>query len=173
MQNLILVAGAGRNVGKTLLSCQLIEKLSVNKSVDAVKISKHQHKLTGRLKKLVEEDGLLITEELDRDSPKDSSRFLRAGAKRSFFVICETSKLPQLAVWINDNCQRLTVCESRALGAIVKPGSAVFVDNEGSDKTNIWSFPFISVKNNAAHFVPDTDYICKVIISKMEDETDG
>ena len=41
--NLLLVAGNGRNVGKTWLVCRIIEKISQNQKVTAVKISSHYH----------------------------------------------------------------------------------------------------------------------------------
>lgn len=81
-----LISGSGRNVGKTTLGCLIIEELSTKREVTALKISKHVHLLTEKQKVIFEKPGLLIAEELDLVSNKDSSRYLQSGASLSLFI---------------------------------------------------------------------------------------
>ncbi len=46
MPNILLIAGTGRNVGKTLLACEIIQQLSKTMAVTAIKTSSHEHPLS-------------------------------------------------------------------------------------------------------------------------------
>lgn len=69
-----MIGGSGRGAGKTAVGCALIAAIPELRWL-AVKISPHLHEL---------EDGVL--EETDRNSEKDTGRYLRAGARRSCLV---------------------------------------------------------------------------------------
>lgn len=155
LKNLILIAGAGRNVGKTTLCCRLIAKLSQIDQVTAVKVSPHRHVLTDKQKVLFESEGLIISEETDDDSSKDSSRYLRAGATQSLFVLVHDDRIEILANWLKENIKGWMVCESGYLGNVVVPQRAIFVDSEGSDKTPNWDFPFMTTVFRNDQFVPN------------------
>jgi len=70
----LMIAGSGRGVGKTVVGCALIAAMPELQWV-AVKISPHEHEIAPG-----------AWEEVDRDSEKDTGRYLRAGARRAFLV---------------------------------------------------------------------------------------
>lgn len=130
MRNLIIVAGSGRNVGKTELACRLIEKFSRISDVYGLKVSAVYpdeqiyhggHGPAGEAQHLIEERRL--------DLGKDTSRMLRAGARRVFYLQGDDGRLkggferfrslipPGAAV----------VCESGSLWKFVQPGLLVLV----------------------------------------------
>ncbi len=128
---MIIVGGTGRNIGKTHLAEMLIKKLAEQSEVMAVKISNvnpGNRDLHGSHEMVVEND-FLIYEEENRDGDKDSMRFLKAGAKRSFFIISDDAHLPlafdRLMIKIKPN--GVMVCESNALRQWVTPGLFLMV----------------------------------------------
>jgi hypothetical protein len=150
----ILIAGSGRNVGKTTLMCSIIENISVKQEVTAVKISKHLHSLTTKQKVVFEQPGLLIAEELDLISSKDSSRYLRAGAKRSFFIQTEQEMFPHLVLWMEEHFNGIIVCETGYLGNFIIPRLAIFVGVESTEKKICWNFPFKKIIFDGQQFQP-------------------
>ena len=77
----ITVSGHSRKVGKTSITEALIASLP-ERGWTALKISSHQH--TGDLSK-----GYSVIEESNRDGGNDTSRFLKAGAIRAFWIQAE------------------------------------------------------------------------------------
>ena len=71
---LVVVGGQTRGVGKTSVMCGLISALR-EWEWTAVKISSHKHS-----------EGTEVCEEFDPEGGTDSSRYLKAGAMRSFFL---------------------------------------------------------------------------------------
>jgi len=128
--NLLIVGGTGRNVGKTEFLCRLIRKISSTSEIFALKVSAifpdehtfhgdHSDDLTGHY----------LFEETRRDTPKDTSRMMQAGACRVFYLRSNDegilngyesfkNQLPQGA---------LVVCESNSLVNVVKPGLFILV----------------------------------------------
>jgi len=149
-----LISGSGRNVGKTTLACRIIEALSVNGEVTAVKISKHIHPLTTKQKVIVDQPGLLIAEELDKSTSKDSSRYLQAGATHSFFIQASDDQFPTLAVWLKDHLKSKVVCETGFLGNFLVPSKAFFVEGNERQKEIHWNFPFQRTTFNGKEFNP-------------------
>ncbi|MDJ0622182.1 MAG: hypothetical protein QNJ17_04400 [Desulfocapsaceae bacterium] len=130
---LLIVGGTTRNVGKTEFVCRLIEKISHDFSVYGLKVSAifpdegiyhgdHSDDMVTRQ----------VVEETRLDTSKDTSRMLRAGAHRVFYLRSEDdgilsgyqefrNKLPQDAI---------VVCESNALGEHLKAGLQIIVTKE-------------------------------------------
>lgn len=132
--SLILVCGAGRNVGKTTLTCQLIEYFAKTKQVVGIKISPHQHDAHYSPKALITEKYKII-EETDSTADKDSNRFLRSGAMQSIYIEaydeCVAQAFEQAVAAFDSSV--LIICESGALARYIKPGKLIFVDsNNGS-----------------------------------------
>ncbi len=127
MPNLLLISGNGRNVGKTTLICRIIEDLAAKDDVTAIKVSSHFHPLTSEQRPIIERSELILVEETDRLSAKDSSRFLRAGARTSYYIQCHEEGLPILALWIAENipAHLPVVCESGGLGNQLLPGAEI------------------------------------------------
>lgn len=70
----LMIAGSGRGAGKTAVGCALIAAMPELQWA-AVKVSPHEHEIAP-----------VAWEEVDRDSEKDTGRYLRAGAQRAFLV---------------------------------------------------------------------------------------
>ncbi|MFA9391479.1 MAG: hypothetical protein ACERKD_16840 [Prolixibacteraceae bacterium] len=155
IRKVILIAGAGQNVGKTTLACQIIQILSATESVTAIKVAGHKHTLTNLQKIILQREGLIITEEQDLNSQKDSSLFLQYGARKSYFIQVEDEKIEELVVWINDHLYGYIVCESGILGKSIRPDKAFYVDRLNSAKRPTWRFEYVTVFYDGEHFMPE------------------
>lgn len=127
MPNLLLIAGAGRNVGKTLFACQIIKQLSESMKVTGVKISPHFHESEQGQKVISESEGYRIIEET-RITNKDSSRMKQAGAETVFFVESTHEAINKAF----EHLKKLlpaepVVCEAGGVHEIVRPGLFFFV----------------------------------------------
>jgi len=131
-KDLLLVSGSGRNVGKTTFICDVIASNRLKKMA-AIKITPHFHDPSKSLVPIVENDNFRIYEETDYASGKDTSRYLRAGAERSFFIQTSDAFLKesfQLTSVLLDPDLPFIV-ESARLRHIVVPELFVFI--QGSD----------------------------------------
>lgn len=150
MSNALLIAGCGRNVGKTSGGCALVKELSLKTPVYVVKVSSHFHSLTESLEVIHEEKDLMIAEETDALSGKDSSRYLAAGAGKIYYVQAGEESLPVLVEWLKQHISSIqpVVIESGGLGRYIHPGAAALVCNGNSEKKIDWSFDFKLIKEN-------------------------
>ena len=125
--NMLLIAGAGRNSGKTSLACQIIAHLSEKHEVIAIKVAPHFHVLSDDASLVVDSPEMVISEET-APGPKDSSRMKQAGAARSFYVQVTDAHLPKLVAWFQEYCpDSLLVCESGGMIDVVHPALFLFV----------------------------------------------
>ena len=74
----LVIAGSGRGAGKTAVGCALMAAMPEFRWT-AVKVTPHWHGISGR-----------VWEETESDSEKDTARYLRAGAVRTFLISDET-----------------------------------------------------------------------------------
>jgi hypothetical protein len=129
--NLLLIAGTGNKSGKTTLACRIIEQFC-KKGIIAVKITPHFHENTRGLIALQEKKGYSIYEETDSGTNKDTSRMLKAGAARVFFVkVTDDNLLPafsEIMAYIPDGTP--IVCESPALRHFVYPGIFIIMKSD-------------------------------------------
>jgi len=131
-KDLLLVTGSGRNVGKTTFICNVISSNPLRK-MSAIKISPHFHEPSESLSLIVENSNFRIFEETDYTSNKDTSRYLRAGAEKSYFIQTNDASLKesfQLTSVLLDPDQPFLV-ESARLGQILVPELFLFI--QGSD----------------------------------------
>lgn len=130
--NVINVCGAGRNVGKTYLGETIISHFSDQQAIIAIKISKFQHHAKDKigLHKIIETNFYTVWQELNF-TPKDSGRYLKAGAKTSYYIECDDAHLLNAFLFVyklvGDSC--LIVCESASLSKYIKPAVSVFVES--------------------------------------------
>jgi hypothetical protein len=131
LPNLLLISGSGRNVGKTTLGCKIVSEVASHCEITAIKVSSHFHPLLPEQKILIEDVDLIIVRETDSLSGKDSSRYLRAGASKVYYIQSTEAGLKRLSLWISENIPEEVpvVCESGGLGNLIYPGYAVFIDN--------------------------------------------
>ncbi|MCA1757442.1 MAG: hypothetical protein LC649_08300 [Bacteroidales bacterium] len=127
---LAIVAGTGRNSGKTLFSVRLIERHR-EQGIIAVKISRHDHTPSAGSKLVASGPGYTICRESSSSGNKDSELMLAAGAAESYYisageesVIRAFNKLLQLIPPSNP-----IICESPVLALLVNPGLLVVTDS--------------------------------------------
>ncbi len=129
-KKLILIGGTGRNVGKTEFVCRLISMTAKKCDVYALKVSAifpDEDIFHGNHEGALETQSLF--EETRRDTSKDTSRMLRAGAKKVFYLQSDDRFIKK---GYNQFCDlipegAIVVCESNSLGSHVKPGLHVIV----------------------------------------------
>ncbi|MCL3782152.1 hypothetical protein EMN47_17325 [Prolixibacteraceae bacterium JC049] len=138
-ENVIMISGAGRNVGKTLLSEHIIRN---NPDVVAFKISPHFHSLTNKQEVLFQQEGIIITRETDSQSTKDTARMIRAGAKEVFYIQAKDDQLLVLLEWMDSqiNNDVPVLMETRGMGKVMEPGLALFIENGILGKECHWVF---------------------------------
>ncbi len=135
-ENMIIVGGTGRNIGKTTLAEKLIKKFAANFPVTAVKVANikrgnenfHGHDVTGFA------DKICIEKETRIDGGKDSMRFLKAGAAESWFIQTEDIFLPETSPKIYEVLKQAkwVVCESNSLRNYIKPALFIMVRRKES-----------------------------------------
>lgn len=168
--HLLLIAGNGRNVGKTTLACKIIARFASETDVIGLKITPHFH-LVNEADVVFKADNFVIVNE-KQISSKDSSLMLQAGAKQVFFVMAKreffyeaVEKLLQL---LPDN---LIVCESGGLHDWVTPGLFFMVKHKNEEivKTHLLAHSPILVNNDGQNFDLDInrlDFCNRQIIIK-------
>jgi hypothetical protein len=123
LPKVLLISGNGRDSGKTTLACSLINKFCRQATIIAVKISPHPYE---------NRSSFSITEEDGKNTGKDSSRMLHAGAAKSYFVVSEDSDLPRLLPKLQMICgDAFVICESGGLRNYVNPGVFIIVNRTG------------------------------------------
>lgn len=106
--------------------------------------------------------GLIIADELDRKTSKDSSRYLQAGASRSLFVLATDDQFPFLANWLRSNLTGIVICETGYLGNFIFPSKAFFVEGNPSEKEINWKFPFQRTTFDGNEFHPQISELIKM-----------
>ena len=131
MPQLLIIAGTGRNSGKTTLACNIIRKFSPLKSITALKITPHFHKNIQSGKVITDNTNCYIAEETDTTTGKDSSLMLKAGATKSLFVMAKDDNLEEAWSEILNHIppNDLIVCESGGLRNLVIPGIFLMMKN--------------------------------------------
>jgi hypothetical protein len=151
--NMVMIGGNSRNCGKTTMACEIISKLSVKQEVIGLKFTSVRLGETELHGNHTEDEttGYSIFEELNPDSQKDTSRMLKAGATRVFYIrnsetFIESSILHFMSKYIN---KRVIVCESRSLRNMIKPGFFLMMmrlPETGKAKEDIESFMSLADK---------------------------
>lgn len=129
---LLLIAGTGRNTGKTTLVCSVIKRFSPQYPVIGLKISPHFHGGSDTLKPIFTNKDFNIYEETTTNSTKDSSLMLKSGASMVFYIEVLDEHLKQaFDQFLNVIPATFPIiCESPALISYVKPAVFFIVDNE-------------------------------------------
>lgn len=160
--NVLLIAGAGRKVGKTLLACRLIEKYKSQKII-AIKIAPHFHPISDDDKVLVNTPNFNILEETKTGTGKNSARFLAAGAEQVYFIQALDDHVYEAFDSLMEivGKDHLFIIESGGLRKFIKPGLFIYVDGNGNGKENpeIKSMAEEVVSYNGEHFDPDCNRI--------------
>jgi hypothetical protein len=136
LNNLLMIAGTGRNVGKTMLACKLIGQFS-HQDVVGIKVSPHFHQQAEGQKILVQRPDFMIIEETSASTSKDSSRMLQAGASKVYYIQTHDRIIGEpfriILSMLPEN--QPVICESGALLAYAKPALFFLVYKNGGVQT--------------------------------------
>ena len=163
-ENILLVSGGQRNVGKTTFICNLISSHK-EKNVIAVKITPHFHESTSGLETIKTGKGWILSKESNREQKKDTSLYLIAGAKESFFLQSEKETLHEafdaLLSYLPQNAP--VIIESAGLIEIIKPQLFVVIlpDNRTIKKEmeNKLLLTDLIVISDGKKFYPSTEIV--------------
>lgn len=130
LPNFVLIAGNGRNVGKTWFSCRLIKHLCHTTKVSAIKVSAHFHPFNED-DVLIQENNFVIIEEKNVNG-KDSSLMLQAGARKVYFIMAQQEHLQEAFLKLKPLLpSHAIVCESGGLHEVLEPGLFFFINSKG------------------------------------------
>jgi len=153
LPNLLLIAGNGRNVGKTTLACGIITHFSEKMPVTGLKITPHFHDYDETDLVFKSEKFIILDE--TKYHEKDSSRMLKAGANKVFFVMVKPEFSGEAAQKILQFLpSNLVVCESGGFHEFVNPGLFLMIKHAGDEiiKTHLLNYSPIIVNNNGTDF---------------------
>jgi hypothetical protein len=137
LDNLFLIAGNGRNSGKTTMACRVTKQFS-HLGIISLKVSPHFHEPSSGLIPISKNTGYAVYEETDRGGSKDTSRMLRCGAKKVFYAQVLEGYLGEAFNEVMKNIPEGSpiVCESPSLINYREPGIFVIMigEKENYDK---------------------------------------
>ena len=168
LDNILIVGGASRNVGKTEMVCGLIRRLSPERNIISLKISginpgnDPHHGSHGQVP-----EKFHLLEETNREGVKDSSKMLLAGASRSFYLRTRDEYLEESIEYfftIADS-RSVIICESITLRKLIKPGLFVVVRGEKEESIKkslgeVLHLVDLVIVSDGRNFHPDPDVIC-------------
>jgi len=165
MDELLLIAGTGRNSGKTTMACTVIRNISQHQPVLGLKITPHFHEniLSGNL--LVNRPNLVILEEPSTVTGTYSSRLLQEGGTMVLSVMARDEQLAEAMTMIKGlNPERLpVVCESGGAIHCTEPGLFLLMNRreQMNDKPEIagWAAKadlLVSLDGDQPHFQTET-----------------
>lgn len=130
MDSMLLIGSTTKDAGKTMLACDIIRLFCKAEDITAIKI-------TPTAEPSLSKDDFLLTEEKSTIADTDSSKFLKAGAKRAFWLKVKKDFLQKGF----DNLLKIIgpdsviICESTSLRKIVEPG--LFIIVKRSEERNL------------------------------------
>jgi len=127
LSNMLLVAGDGRNVGKTYFACQLIRYLSKKHKVTGIKTSPHLHAFQPDDLIIHQDENCIIIQE-KKINKKDSSLMLQAGATKVFFIMAKQENLEKaFKILEKELDDSIIIAESGGLNEFIIPGKFIFI----------------------------------------------
>lgn len=173
---LVLIGAAGRNSGKTLLACDVIEKYAKEYPVYALKIigieraGEDCHRGGAGCGMCTNLSGdFELREERGENAGKDTARMLQAGAHRAFLLRSLKSRMYEAFMdflrQVPTNV--LIVCESNSLRLHVRPGVFLFAGSSGGMKPSARA-----VAGYADYMLPAGEHAAKGLI-RVEQGADG
>jgi len=141
LDGMLMIGSAGANVGKTELACALLGKFGKERDIVGIKVTTIREK-DGKCPRGGEgcgvcsslEGNFCITEETNKFSGKDTSRLLKAGASRVFWMRVLKEHLAEGMDAMLDiiGSEAISICESNSLRQVVGPGLFLIVRNNNS-----------------------------------------
>lgn len=133
--NLLIIAGTGRNSGKTTVACTLISRF-MHLEVTAIKISPHEHNLMEGAELLHRGSSFSIYSDRVAGVGKDTSRMLTAGASKAYYINADDSSVREAFGWLISRLEstRPVICESPLLRRYITPGLFIIADSNLVEK---------------------------------------
>lgn len=140
---LVLIGAAGRNSGKTLLACDVIEAYAKEHLIYALKIigieraGEECHRGGAGCGMCTNLCGdFELREETGENAGKDTARMLLSGAHRAFLLRSLKSRMGEAFLDFRERVPQnaLIVCESNSLRLHVRPGVFLFAGSSGEMK---------------------------------------
>jgi hypothetical protein len=139
-KRILLIAGTGRNSGKTTLASSLTKHFSESCDIIGLKITSiypDENEFHGEKTSSLNADFEIFDDTENESEKKDTFRMKQAGAKKVFFVRTKdefiADAVDELFKIIGEN--QLIVCESASLRNLLKPG--IFIMIRSSDESKI------------------------------------
>ena len=134
--NFMIVSGNGRNTGKTSFVCRIINSVSKSCALTAIKVSPHLHAAKNEEAIIVKNENFVLHKESDRNSNKDSSRMLRSGATKVFYIEAEDTHLKEalMALFENFHIEGPVICESGGLRSLIEPSLLILLNKAGQSE---------------------------------------
>jgi hypothetical protein len=129
--HVIIIAGTGRNTGKTSLALEIIKQFSNSFDLVGAKISPHFHTHLLNRDPIFSTENFAIFNETQVDSGKDSSLMLKAGAQKVFYIEVKDPHIMDAYSHLASILPSSTpiVIESPGLRKILEPGLFIIVDH--------------------------------------------
>ena len=131
LDGMLMIGSAGANLGKTELACAILRRFGKNGDIIGIKVTTIKD-ANGQCPRGGEGCGVCssldgvfcITEETNRGSEKDTSRLLKCGASRVFWLRVVREHLVEGVTALLDEIGHdgVCVCESNSLRELVEPG---------------------------------------------------
>ena len=142
-KNILIIGSTGRNIGKTEFACRIIENHSTRSAIFGVKVIPID-KNEGNCHRDIDTCGLCnsltgdykIIEDRDEGSQKDTSRMLKAGARRVFLLLVDKNSLEKgmEAILAAIPEGSLIIIESNTIRKVIEPGLFLVI-NKLTDQT--------------------------------------
>lgn len=146
VHNMVMIGATGRNTGKTEMACRLIKKFISSYTVIALKVTTVKEtdgKCHGKDERCGKYSSLnadyLLMEEVSDNPRKDTGKMLTAGAHKVYWLEvkqeCLAEGMTAFLKLINNGPDKIIICESNSLRAVVKPG--LFIINQNARDQSI------------------------------------
>ncbi len=133
--NTIIISGTGRNVGKTTYAMQLIKQYAAEQPI-AIKISSHSHNQTQNLIPIKVNSDFGIWEQAIVSDFKDSSKMLKAGASKVFYIEAKDAYLPQVLEILSTiiDFNKRIIIESAAIRRYIQPEQFILIYSDDNSE---------------------------------------
>jgi molybdopterin-guanine dinucleotide biosynthesis protein A len=142
LDGMLMIGSASANVGKTELACAILRRFGKRHNIVGIKVTTIKDKDgqcprggkgCGVCSSL--EGNFCITEEFNKNSGKDTSRLLAAGAGRVFWIRALKEHLSEAITALLDiiGSETVSICESNSLRQVIEPGLFLMVRNNDLD----------------------------------------
>jgi hypothetical protein len=134
LPNWLIVYGTNRNSGKTTLITRIIRHFNPVLPIVGLKISPHFHALEDQIMVIERSEEFIIAKETNRETGKDSSRMLEAGADDVYYIQVWDNNLEQVIPTLLSLVKpgAAVICESGWARHIIEPGLFLILNRKGN-----------------------------------------